>query len=395
VFSDSLQNALINKKEKDYQNSSSKKLDQSSDIENSNTAATSALLTKQIVDAINKAVLQVNQVNLSSGNNGTSAFKPPINSSNNNPYANISNMMPPSHVPLSSTGIVNNFSNESNNNSNINSSNKAGNKQKNKPLPLVIPSDISSFAFQQQQQQQQNFLNFQYNQSQLNNPNSQHHIPYYHQMSANPSTSSSAHVYPHATLLKSPRLLQNDLKKQYTPPPMLSPFRKGPGLYYKYFANMFLMPNPSVLNNQFQFNQFQQNQNSNNRAPMFNHSMSCSYIYPQSNFYNYPSGLQKESDQSGDSGFLNNESEETHLDNNNTNNNINHMSDVVDGNFKENIDIDRPKQLDPIAKSKTLDKDDEISINNLKEQVLVNSNDNNSNSLHSKQSLKRPRLSKN
>ena len=49
-------------------------------------------------------------------------------------------------------------------------------------------------------------------------------------------------TYPNATLLKSPRLLNFDVKKQYTPPPMLSPFRKGPGLFWTHFPNIFSLP---------------------------------------------------------------------------------------------------------------------------------------------------------
>jgi hypothetical protein len=59
------------------------------------------------------------------------------------------------------------------------------NKLRPKPLPLKIPSTISTFQ------------------------------------------------YPNMTLLKSPHI--SETKNQYTPPPMLSPFRKAPGLY----ANCF------------------------------------------------------------------------------------------------------------------------------------------------------------
>ena len=278
-----------------------------------------------------------------------------------------------------------------------NNNNKSVNKPKVKPLPLVIPSDISSFAFQQQQQQQQQY--FQYNNHMGNNATNATQIPYYHQMSANPSTSSS-HMYPHATLLKSPRLLQNDLKKQYTPPPMLSPFRKGPGLYYKYFANMFLMPNPSALSTQLQFNTFQQQQQqlqqnlANNRPPLFNHSMSCSYIYPQQNYYNY---LQANKE-AQEAAFLNNNNSSNELDEGHSTNVAPVVADVADSNFKENIDVEnrQKKHVESAVKSnKTMDKEDEVSMNNLKEQILVNSTENNTNNLNGqKQALKRPRLSK-
>ena len=71
------------------------------------------------------------------------------------------------------------------------------NKQKVKPLPLKIPSTISTFQ------------------------------------------------YPNMTLLKSPHFYET--KNQYTPPPMLSPFRKAPGLYNtcfnaKQFHTAFSVP---------------------------------------------------------------------------------------------------------------------------------------------------------
>ena len=53
---------------------------------------------------------------------------------------------------------------------------------------------------------------------------------------------NSTSAYPNATLLKSPRLLNFDVKKQYTPPPMLSPFRKGSGLFWTHFPSIFPMP---------------------------------------------------------------------------------------------------------------------------------------------------------
>jgi hypothetical protein len=76
-------------------------------------------------------------------------------------------------------------------------------KTKHKPLPLVIPPNINSF---EQQQKQINILN-----SMIN-----------------------SYGYPNVTLLKSPQVLKfqsNEIKKQYTPPPMLTPIRKGPGLF--------------------------------------------------------------------------------------------------------------------------------------------------------------------
>lgn len=98
-------------------------------------------------------------------------------------------------------------------------------KPKPKPVPLVIPQAIS--AFQKASYQKPSFY------SQISNG------------------SFMPHIYPNATLLKSPRLFDTDTKKQYTPPPMLSPFRKGPGLFYnsKNINNLFSIPN--LLNNKF------------------------------------------------------------------------------------------------------------------------------------------------
>lgn len=57
-----------------------------------------------------------------------------------------------------------------------------------------------------------------------------------------PSTISTLNTYPNKTLLKSPHFYF-ETKKQYTPPPMLSPFRKGPGL----FCNSSKLPFPIPL----------------------------------------------------------------------------------------------------------------------------------------------------
>ena len=75
------------------------------------------------------------------------------------------------------------------------------NKQKPKPMPLKIPSNISTLH------------------------------------------------YPNLTLLKSPHF-NFETKLQYTPPPMLSPFRKAPGLYFntKQFLTAFSVPcRPPIL----------------------------------------------------------------------------------------------------------------------------------------------------
>lgn len=96
-------------------------------------------------------------------------------------------------------------------------------KPKPKPMPLIIPQAIS--AFQKTSYQKP---------------------PFYPQFS---NGSFMPYIYPNATLLKSPRLFDTDTKKQYTPPPMLSPFRKGPGLFYnsKNINNLFSIHN--LLNN--------------------------------------------------------------------------------------------------------------------------------------------------
>jgi len=80
-----------------------------------------------------------------------------------------------------------------------------------------------------------------------------------------------ANIYPNTTFLKSPRLVVNyDLKKQYTPPPMLSPFRKGPGLFCnsKQFSSFFQMPTPyernPLLNNSVSYMTNLYNQHLNN-----------------------------------------------------------------------------------------------------------------------------------
>lgn len=138
-------------------------------------------------------------------------------------------------------------------------------KSKSKPMPLVIPSDIS--AFQQQNQYQKQAMGGQRTGS---------NIPYFHQQSMG-SQQVYSHLYPNATLLKSPRLfnLENSNKKQYTPPPMLSPFRKGHGLFYnqKGLANLFSippLPPPHMGPNGML---------KSTQIP-YNHSVSCAYYYP-------------------------------------------------------------------------------------------------------------------
>jgi hypothetical protein len=140
-----------------------------------------------------------------------------------------------------------------------------------KPLPLFIPSDINNF-----QQQQQN---------RMNQSHQQGGVPFYgHSSSFNGTTSASMnnsynnpYGYPNATLLKSPRLLNYDLKKQYTPPPMLSPFRKGPGLFYnsKQIASILYAAN----------------------NPLLSHSLSYSYPSTTSSFAHLTSLIQQQQQQ--------------------------------------------------------------------------------------------------
>lgn len=119
-------------------------------------------------------------------------------------------------------------------------------KPKPKPMPLIIPQAIS--AFQKTSYQRPSF---------------------YPQFS---NGSFMPYIYPNATLLKSPRLFDTDTKKQYTPPPMLSPFRKGPGLFY----------NPKNINNLFSI------QN------LLNNKVSGSSNVPFSFNYNHEYGLNNE-----------------------------------------------------------------------------------------------------
>ncbi len=125
--------------------------------------------------------------------------------------------------------------------------------------------------------------------------------------------------YPNATLLKSPRLLNYDLKKQYTPPPMLSPFRKGPGLFYnpKHFP-MFLLP---FMNNTAaaaaavaaNLNSSSSNRtNFANNPLMLNHSLSYSYPSTSSNFAHLNSLLQQQNSARNARQSLHHQSESFH-----------------------------------------------------------------------------------
>ena len=141
----------------------------------------------------------------------------------------VSNSFSPSTAALSSNQNINNKSRNSltpdtdNNATNRHSANNNNSRPtKFKPEPLIIPSTISSF-----QQHQTTGFNF-YNNPLLMHSHSMNELYNSHKL----LSSVYAHmIYPNTTFLKSPRLVNYDLKKQYTPPPMLSPFRKGPGLF--------------------------------------------------------------------------------------------------------------------------------------------------------------------
>lgn len=153
----------------------------------------------------------------------------------------------------------------------VSPSTSSGNKSKIKPVPLHIPSDINAF------QNKQNALleaAAASSRSQLNPPPAFNHSTSYSGLS-NTNPHYYAGYYPNATLLKSPRLFPSyhDImynKKQYTPPPMLSPFRKGPGLFYNpRFMSLFLPFMAAAAANA------NNNQESNNHAaPNLNHSVS-------------------------------------------------------------------------------------------------------------------------
>ena len=85
-------------------------------------------------------------------------------------------------------------------------------RQKFKPEPLIIPPTINSF-------QNFNFNPLLMHSQSMINPELYH--------SQRLLSNLMTNIYPNATFLKSPRLFNYDVKKQYTPPPMLSPFRRG------------------------------------------------------------------------------------------------------------------------------------------------------------------------
>lgn len=149
-----------------------------------------------------------------------------------------------------------------NNNNSINNS-----RQKFKPEPLVIPSAISSF-----QQQNPNFAGFYANPLSL--MHSQSMLEFYNSQKLLSNIYANM-IYPNTTFLKSPRLVNYELKLQYTPPPMLSPLRKGPGLFCnsKQFSSFFHIP-PQQLSHSVScmtassamnlYNQHMANNNNNN-----------------------------------------------------------------------------------------------------------------------------------
>jgi hypothetical protein len=206
-------------------------------------------------------------------------------------------------------------------------------------------------------------------------------------MSANAtSSSSSSQNYPHATLLKSPRLiLQSDLKRQYTPPPMLSPFRKGPGLYYKYFADMFFC----------QQQQQQQQQQAAAAAAaaltfQYNHSMS----YPaaaappppsSSSSHTFFSSCYPNKENNNDSSFISEgEAQEEEEEEETTLNDLSDVSQYECNKFEEKIDYQMSQQQHQ-------QQQDQISMSNLCEQVLSSSRTSD-NLPAEKKMLKRPRL---
>ena len=239
------------------------------------------------------------------------------------------------------------------------------NKQKNKPGPLHIPSDISAFQKQQQQQEQ-------LKQQLLPPPQ----IPPYYQHQHSYQSSLSSYVYPNATLLKSPRLVNYDVKKQYTPPPMLSPFRKRPGLFYNYLTSILMM----------QQQQHQQQQNRHlSGAPVLNHSMSCSaYMNAPAVFYSLLANNFTAASASSSNDYMTNlNSSITNVTNNSSNNqDINTETREEDVNCK----ISNKNNTNNQEKTVLLNKEKETNTN--KE---LNSNNTSSNTSNHKASAFTPK----
>lgn len=274
------------------------------------------------------------------------------------------------------TSISTNSQVQSNNITNNTNNNMNNLKQKIKPGPLNIPSAISAFQqqnqlnnyIQQQQQQQQNHL--------LQSHNSIQPFSYAAAAAAY-AAAMAAHIYPNATLLKSPRLFNDfhsneysfNYKKQYTPPPMLSPFRKGPGLFCnsKPFASFFAAPPPLFS--------FQSQQHQIRATPQFNHSLSENPLVTISYLNNYHQ--------------LNNS---THYESN--------FNDNSDNKTKTNVDdsaLDQNKHDD--SDDKIIIKVDESDSDDDKKSLDENENTtikpalvNSSSFLLTKQTLKRPSL---
>lgn len=152
----------------------------------------------------------------------------------------------------------------------------SSNKQRNKPGPLIIPSDISAFQQQQQYKQLSQSLGANTSSSLFQSSHSGQYPNSFYGTAA-----AAHHIYPLPTLLKSPRLFDQNVARnqqpQYTPPPMLSPFRKGPGLFYnpKHLSNLFVLPSPKQT-----------------QPPQFNHSFSYSYLYPHILYNHFAAAIQ-------------------------------------------------------------------------------------------------------
>lgn len=247
-------------------------------------------------------------------------------------------------------------SNQSNQIQSPNNNNNS--KQKIKPGPLIIPSAISAF---QQQNQLNNYIQ-QQQQNQLLLSQNAYAAVY--------AAAMAAHIYPNATLLKSPRVFNDynsieynfNYKKQYTPPPMLSPFRKGPGLFCnsKPFASFFSAPQHLYS--------FQSQQHQIRPTPQYNHSISDNHL-TMSYLSNYHSQLNNES----------NFNDKIKTDDSNLNeNNIDKQSDSDD---KSIIKVDDSDSDDPKSP------DDEANKTSGKPPLL-----NSSSYLLSKPTLKRSRI---
>jgi hypothetical protein len=293
-----------------------------------------------------------------------------------------------------------------------NNNNNNNTKQKIKPNPLVIPSAISAF---QQQNHAANIL--QVSQAAaaaaavaVTNPQ----FSSFQQQLSNTyaiyaAAAAMAHhmgpPYPNATLLKSPRLFNNydfnspeynfNLKKQYTPPPMLSPFRKGPGLFCnsKQFANYL----PQTL---FSF-QSQQHHHHHvfKPTPQYSHSLSENHLGSNYTLNNtYQNNINNNNIKLGTS-FDPNFSKMNNNNNNNNNNDNKHSHSDDDSN-DEDTSINVKKIVDKTIESETnfIQIDDSDSNNSNDSVVISNSNKpallNSSSYLSTKSSLKRPRLCK-